>query len=72
MAGDARVWDLRNLREVVIPEGVEGIGRHWFYYTAVESVTIPASVREIGARAFCRCWKLRKVEFKTPASGECS
>ena len=55
MAGNTRVWDLRELKEVVIPEGVERIGNYWFYGCEVESVIIPASVKEIGARAFCKC-----------------
>lgn len=55
LAGDTKVWDLRNLKQVVIPEGVERIGNHWFYDTDVESVKIPASVTEIGTEAFCNC-----------------
>lgn len=30
MAGDMRVWDLRELRNVVVPDGVERIRSHWF------------------------------------------
>ena len=36
--------------------------------SAVESVTIPASVREIGKEAFCRCWELQQVEFAEGSS----
>lgn len=28
--GGARIWDLRKLGEIVIPDGVEKIGNHWF------------------------------------------
>ena len=63
MAGDARVWDLRELREVVIPEGVEKIGNYWFYGSDIESVTTPASVREIGFLAFFCCKNLKNIKL---------
>lgn len=63
LVGSARVWDLRKLKDIVIPEGAERIGNHWFYCTDVESVTVPASVKEIEADAFCRCEKLKGVLF---------
>lgn len=44
MIGGQRLWDLRNLKDVVIPEGAERIGHHWFYGSAVESVVVSASV----------------------------
>ena len=62
-AGGARVWDLRNCREVVIPEGTERIGNYWFYGCGIEDITFPASVREIGAWAFCKCSGLTSVAF---------
>lgn len=54
---------LRKLREVVIPEGVETVGDFWFWYADVERVTIPASAKEIGNKAFCDCKHLRQVTF---------
>lgn len=30
MVGGVRVWDLRKLKDAVIPEGTERIGNHWF------------------------------------------
>ena len=63
MAGTVRVWDLRNCKEIVIPDGVETIGNYWFWGSTAESVTIPASVKEIGAEAFYNCKNLRKVTF---------
>ena len=53
--GGRPLWDLRALRDVEIPAGVEVIGDRWFVCSQIESVTIPASVREIGAEAFCDC-----------------
>lgn len=70
MVGEQRVLDLRDLKQVVIPDGVEKIGNHWFLGCDVEEVTIPASVREIGTDAFCNCKKLAKVTFQL--CDECS
>ena len=55
MVGSQRVWDLRKCKHVVIPEGAERIGNHWFYGCGIESVEIPASVKYIDACAFCDC-----------------
>lgn len=49
---------------MTIPDGVERIGNHWFWRAKVESVTIPASVREIGVEAFSRCKRLENVAFE--------
>ena len=63
MVGNARVWDLRDCKEVVVPEGVEKIGNQWFWGSKIETVEIPASVREIGADAFGNCSNLKCVTF---------
>ena len=70
MAGRACVWDIRALKDVVIPDGVERIGSRWFWGSGIESVAIPASVREIGAEAFGRCESLRFVTFTESISPE--
>ena len=49
----------------MIPKGVERVGNHWFWDSEVEGVKFPASVREIGADAFCGCKSLRHVAFAT-------
>ena len=43
-----RVWKFRELDDVTIPDGVEAIGNYWFWGCAIESVTVPASVKSIG------------------------
>ena len=53
--GGVKVWDLRKQKEIVFPEGAERIGNHWFYGADVESIMVPASVKEIGVGAFCKC-----------------
>lgn len=62
--GGVRVWDLRKLKDVIIPNGTERIGNHWFWGADIEKITIPASVLEIGTDAFCECKKLREVIFE--------
>lgn len=62
--------DLRRLRDVVIPEGVERIGDKWFAGSWVESVEIPASITEIGESAFFSCKRLKRVAFKAAQAAE--
>lgn len=64
VVGTVNILDLRNIAQVVIPEGTERIGNHWFCCSDVVSVTIPASVAEIGTSAFCECKKLATVVFQ--------
>ena len=61
MVGDKLLRDLRQFSEVVIPEGVEKIGGHWFSHSDIESVTVSRSVRVIEGKAFCECRKLKSV-----------
>ena len=55
------------MKDVVIPEGTEKIGNHWFWRSEINSVIIPASVREIHARAFYDCRNLKRVVFQGTA-----
>ena len=63
MVGNALLWDVRALKSVVIPGGVQTIGNYWFSNSDIENVTISASVMEIGIEAFCGCHKLKRVIF---------
>ena len=63
MVGGAKLRDLRSCKQVVIPEGVERIWNQWFWGSDIESVEVPASVKEIGADAFYDCRKLKSVTF---------
>ena len=51
------------MKKIIIPEGTEKIGNHWFFCNEVESVTVPASVREIGTDAFYGCENLKQIIF---------
>ena len=70
LPGGVLLRDLRLQKNIAIPEGTERIGDYWFWGSGVESVEIPASVREIGACAFRNCGKLRSVVFKGAVSEE--
>ena len=61
MVGSVRVWSLRELKDVIIPEGTERIGNHWFYGCDIKSAEIPASVKCIDASAFYECKNLKRV-----------
>lgn len=65
MIGQMCVQNLELLDSVTIPEGIEKIGNHWFHNSSVRSVTVPASVVEIGAGAFCECAELQRLVFQT-------
>ena len=63
LVGNRLLFDLRRLKDVAIPEGVQEIGEQWFKSTKVESVIIPASVTVIGEEAFYGCKNLKRVTF---------
>lgn len=67
--GGRFIWELRGLRELVIPDGFTRIWDFQFCDSGIESVTIPASVREISPRAFYNCKTLKSVIFKGAAVG---
>ncbi|MEX1819626.1 leucine-rich repeat domain-containing protein [Metamycoplasma hominis] len=51
----------RNLKEVILNEGLEKIGDEAFSSTKIESITIPGSIKEIGGYAFSSCKNLKEV-----------
>lgn len=59
----ARLAAWHALRDVSVPDGIKHIGSYWFFGSAVESVSVPASVVTIGVDAFCRCESLKRVTF---------
>ena len=54
---DSALRGLRLLRSTVLNEGLETVSEYAFEMSGVESVRVPASVREIGAQAFSECKK---------------
>lgn len=55
--------DLRRLRDVVFPRGLERVGAGWFARADVRTVSFSASIVELGACAFFECRGLRRVSF---------
>lgn len=41
----------RNLASVILPNNLEYIGTHTFYYTNISQITLPSTLEEIGTRA---------------------
>ncbi|WP_181695836.1 leucine-rich repeat domain-containing protein [Metamycoplasma hominis] len=51
----------KNLKEVILNEGLEKIDSGAFYNTNIKSITIPGSIKEIGEDAFSWCTNLKEV-----------
>ena len=63
MALGRPLWELRELREIVVPDETKKIENYWFQDSSVESVKVPKNVREIGVDAFYKCKNLRTMTF---------
>ncbi|MGC7169753.1 leucine-rich repeat protein [Metamycoplasma hominis] len=59
--GDCAFSGCRNLKEVILNEGLEKIGAWAFEDTKIESITIPSSIKEIGDNAFYGCKNLKEI-----------
>lgn len=54
--------DCKNLKEVVLNEGLVEIGKYAFYCcTSLESISFPSTMRRIGMYAFSDCSKLEEI-----------
>ncbi|MDE6691307.1 MAG: leucine-rich repeat protein [Clostridia bacterium] len=54
---------LAGLKQISLPEGLTEIADNAFAGTSPETITIPASVKRIGANAFADCNKLASIVF---------
>ena len=63
LVGGISLYDLREMSEVFLPEGLTSVGRHWFAGSRVTKVHIPASVAELDDYAFAWCAQLSEVVF---------
>ena len=52
LIAEAMFYENEGVTSIVIPEGITEISDEMFMYSAVKSITIPASVKSIGADAF--------------------
>ena len=61
--GDSAFSYCENLTTVTLPKHLYSIGSLAFAYTAIDSVTIPASVTNIDSQAFAACGNLTSVRY---------
>ena len=52
-----------NVNEIVIGEGITGIGNEAFIGTKIRTIVFPASVKTVGSEIFKSCSRLTKVTF---------
>ena len=52
----------KDVTAVVLSEGLEGIYSQAFAGTSIESITLPASVEELGAMLFIGCDRLKQID----------
>ena len=55
--------DIKTLKIIELPEGLERIGSYWFAKSQARRVVVPVSVRKIGSHAFEKCKTLQDVVF---------
>ena len=51
------------MKDIVLPDGVQIIGKSCFEGCAVAEITIPQSVRIVQMKAFFMCKQLKKLTF---------
>lgn len=54
----------KNLKHVILPEGLTNVGKHAFEHAGLEQLTSLASNLSIGESAFSDCTELKTVDFK--------
>ena len=54
-----------SLKDMTIPGKVKEIGDKAFYWTAIESVTVPLTVTDLGRGVFKQCMSLKSAEIKS-------
>lgn len=51
------------LKNILLPEGLEYLGKQCFYGTGLESIKIPPALKTIEARMFRECKNLKTIEL---------
>ena len=51
------------MKDIVLPDGVQIIGKSCFEGCAVAEITIPQSVRTVHTKAFSKCKQLKHVSL---------
>lgn len=62
--GETAFYNCSALKEILLPSGLETIGREAFSFCPIETITLPASVKSINERAFYRCSKLKEIQVE--------
>ena len=55
-----------SISEILLPEGLEEIGKDAFAYTGLKTIDIPASVKTVGEYAFYNCTALLEINVGSP------
>lgn len=53
----------KDLQSVLLPDGLERIGKYCFHGTGIGEITLPTSTRVVGASAFFGCERLKSVRL---------
>ncbi len=61
--GDYAFWCCSNLKELVLPDSLESIGKRAFGYCGIKEFIIYDNIEYIASHAFMECDKLEKVVF---------
>ncbi len=56
-------YDLQNVTNVTLPEGIDEIGAYAFYNTGISELNLPLSTNRINDGAFWKCTNLSAVDF---------
>ena len=51
------------MKNIALPEGLERIGNCCFYGSALETITLPSTLKILGFRVFENCYALKKVQL---------
>lgn len=54
--------NLKNLQSVIVPEGVEVVGRRAFCRSSVRYISLPSTLKEVQPHAFRKCENLEHVD----------
>ena len=55
--------ECKNLKNIVLPERLEYVGKYCFEESALESIRLPRALKIVDEDAFRCCENLRSVEF---------
>lgn len=54
--------NLKNLQSVIVPEGVEVVGRRAFCRSSVRYISLPSTLKEVQPHAFRKCENLEHID----------